>query len=141
MVSIVWWGAGAFLRPDVGGKLKISPAAWRGSKAADTHRSVREIAADPVSAHSRPIMLPVMCVQPPYTPPAALASLPPCLCPSSNTIQKRESCQRARIKPPIKRWLSHTQVMINGLYSLTQRRKENRERATDGSFQLITKAQ
>lgn len=66
---------GAFLRPDVGGKLKISPAAWRGSRAADTHCSVRELAADPVSAHSRPIMLPMMCVQPPlpYTP------LLPCL--------------------------------------------------------------
>lgn len=74
MVSI--GGGGAFLRPDVGGKLKISLAAWRGSKEADTHRSVRELAADPVSAHSRPIMLPVMCVQPPFTPPRHPASLP-----------------------------------------------------------------
>ena len=67
-------GGGTFLRPDVGGKLKISLAAWRGSKEADTHRSVRELAADPVSAHSRPIMLPVMCVQPPFHAPP-----PPCL--------------------------------------------------------------
>lgn len=68
-----WGGRGAFLRPDAGGKLKISPASWRGSRAADTHCSVRDLAADPVSTHSRPIMLPVKCAQPPC------ASLPPCL--------------------------------------------------------------
>lgn len=63
------WGRGTtFLRPDVGGKLKISLASWRGSRAADTHCSVRELAAGPVSAHSRPIMLLVMCVSPPPAP-------------------------------------------------------------------------
>lgn len=49
--------------------------------------------------------------------------------------------KRAEIKPPIKSWLSLAQVMINGLCSLTQRRKGSRERAADGSFQLITEAQ
>lgn len=125
-----------FLRPDVGGKLKISLPAWRGSRAADTSRSVRELAADPVSTHSWPIMHPVMCVralhlhphQPP-TPPLTLKQHQP----------ERAGCQKVGIKPRIKHWLSHAQVMINGLYSLTRRRKENTERATDGSFQLITK--
>lgn len=87
MVSI-GGGGGTFLVPDVWGKLKISPAAWRGSRTADTHRSVRELAADPVSAHSRPIMLPVMCVQPPYNTPA---TLPPCLYPSSNISQREKA--------------------------------------------------
>lgn len=84
---------GAFLRPDVGGKLKISPAAWRGSRAADTHCSVRELAADPVSAHSRPIMLPVMCVPPPTHP---LLPLHPCLCPLQLRQPQRESCQKSQ---------------------------------------------
>lgn len=124
-----------FLRPDVGGKLKISRSAWRGSRAADTDHSVRELAADPVSTHSWPIMHPMMCVQAPThlhkptTPPLTLKQHQP----------ERERCQKDGIKPRIKHWLSHAQVMINGLYSPTRRRKENTERATDGSFQLITK--
>lgn len=60
--GIYRWGGGTFLKPDVGGKLKISLVAWRGSTVADTHHSVRQLTADPVSAYSRPIMLPVMCV-------------------------------------------------------------------------------
>lgn len=83
-----WGGRGAFLRPDVGGKLKISPASWRGSRAADTHCSVRDLAADPVSTHSRPIMLPVKCAQPPLHIPA---TLPPYLYPSSNTSQREKA--------------------------------------------------
>lgn len=120
------WGGGGwgtFLRPYVGGKLKISMAAWRGSREADTQRSVRELAGDPVSAHSRPIMLPVMCVQVPSTPSRRPTAPPLALQPHQ---PERKSCQGVRIKPPIKRRLSHAQVMINGLYSLTQRRKENR---------------
>lgn len=131
-----WESVGeTFLRPDVGGKLKISRPAWRGSRAADTDHSVRELAADPVSTHSWPIMHPVMCVQAPTllhkptTPPLTLKQHQP----------EREGCQKDGIRPRIKHWLSHAQVMINGLYSPTRRRKENTERATDGSFQLITK--
>lgn len=83
--------AGTFLGSDVGGKLKISRAAWRGSRAADTHHSVRELAADSVSAHSRPIMLPVMCVQPPPT-----HTPPPYLYPSSNTTAKERRLSKSR---------------------------------------------
>lgn len=134
-------GRGAFLRSDVGGKLKISPAAWRGSKEVDTHRSVRELAADSVSDRSRPIMLPVMCAEPlPRTPPTCLpACLPAFTLPTTADQREGKAVKEPGSNLPIKRWLSHTQVMINGLYSLTRRRKENRERATDGSFQLITK--
>lgn len=49
MASIGGEGRGAFLRAKVGGKLKISPAARRGSKEVDTHThcSVRALAAVP----------------------------------------------------------------------------------------------
>ncbi len=123
---------GTFLRPDVGGKLKISPAFLEGvqrswhtplSQGARCWSSKRSLTANYASCD--------VCSTPLHAP----ATLP---LPLWQHQPERESCQSAGIKPPIKRWLSHTQVMINGLYSLTQRRKENRGWATDGSFQLIT---
>lgn len=72
----------------------------------------------------------------PYTPPAAPASLP--LPPPATPATERKLSKEPGSNLQSNAGLSHTQVMINGLYSLTRRRKQNRESATDGSFQLIT---
>lgn len=88
-------------------------------------------------------MLPVMCVQPVLydPPPTHTHTNHPAFLPSALEQRQPEKVVKgAGIKPAIKSWLSQVQVMINGSYPLTQRRKGSREGAADGSFQLITKA-